>query len=43
MYLSPMQLVGVSESYMLIYEKQKSAAVAAATAAAELQAELYGK
>jgi len=37
------QLVGVSESYMLIYEKQKSAAVAAANAAAELQAELYGK
>jgi hypothetical protein len=37
------QLVGVSESYMLIYEQQKSAATAAKNAAASLSAELYGK
>ena len=37
------QLVGVSESYMLIYEKKKSATSTAAKKAAELQKELYGK
>jgi hypothetical protein len=39
------QLVGVSESYMLIYERheQQKSAAAAANTAAELSAELYGK
>ena len=41
------QLVGVSESYMLVYERQKApstaaAAATAASAAQELTAELYG-
>ena len=35
------QLVGLSESYMLIYERQKSAREAAADSAAALQSELY--
>lgn len=35
------QLVGLSESYMLIYERQKPASVAAEEAAAALRSELY--
>ena len=35
------QLVGLSESYLLIYERQKPAKESAAESAAALQTELY--